>query len=145
MIILGIHDGHNASAALLVDGKLVSAVAEERLSREKHHYGFPHHAIKAILKDTNITIEQIDRVAMATRTLPPVYFRTRRNSTFTVEDYWKEQREYWYPKLYRNEHPSYTTLFQNHVSTSDFPYDESLIANEADHKGMWREIGRAHV
>ena len=138
MIILGIHDGHNASAALLVDGKLVSAVAEERFSREKHHYGFPHHAIKAILADAGITIKQVDRVAMATKTLPPAYFRTRRNATFSIADYWKEQREYWYPKLYRSEFPSYTALFQNHVNASDFPYDESLIADETDHKGMWQ-------
>lgn len=138
MIILGIHDGHNASAALLVEGKLVSAVAEERFSREKHHYGFPHRAIKAILADAGITIEQVDRVAMATKTLPPAYFRTRRNATFSIADYWKEQREYWYPKLYSNEAPNYTALFQNHVNASDFPYDESLIADETDHKGMWR-------
>ena len=48
MVILGIHDGHNASAALVVDGKLLSAVGEERFSREKHHYGFPFNAIKAV-------------------------------------------------------------------------------------------------
>ena len=35
MIILGIHDGHNASASLIVDGKLVCALGEERLSRDK--------------------------------------------------------------------------------------------------------------
>ena len=35
MIILGIHDGHNASAALLKDGKLICSIAEERLSRQK--------------------------------------------------------------------------------------------------------------
>lgn len=138
MIILGIHDGHNASAALLVDGKIVSAVAEERFSREKHHYGFPYLATQAVLADVGITIKQVDRVAMATKSLPPAYFRTRRNSTFSIDDYWKEQREYWYPKLYRNETPSYTALFQNHVNQSDFPYDETLIADETDHIGMWR-------
>ena len=41
MVILGIHDGHNASASLIVDGELVCALGEERLSRDKHQYGFP--------------------------------------------------------------------------------------------------------
>ena len=35
MLILGIHDGHNASAALVKDGKLTCAIAEERISRQK--------------------------------------------------------------------------------------------------------------
>ena len=29
MIILGIHDGHNASAALIINGELKCAIAEE--------------------------------------------------------------------------------------------------------------------
>ena len=81
MIILGIHDGHNASAALIVDGKLVCAIGEERLSRDKHQYGYPEKAIESVLKFGNISPSDIDRVAMATPTLPPAYFYTQRNST----------------------------------------------------------------
>lgn len=138
MIILGIHDGHNASAALVVDGKLVSAVGEERFSREKHHYGFPYEAIKSVLNDTNISIKDVSRVAMATKTLPPIYFYTRRNSTFSIQDYWKEQKYYWYPKLYEKKNPSYLDLFKDHVENTDFPYDKNLITSETDHKGMWK-------
>ena len=54
MIILGIHDGHNASASIIRDGKLECAIAEERLSRTKHHYGFPSKSIKMVLKTSNI-------------------------------------------------------------------------------------------
>ena len=50
MVILGIHDGHNASAALIINGKLICALGEERLSRDKHQYGFPSKAIEAVLK-----------------------------------------------------------------------------------------------
>ena len=92
MIILGIHDGHNASAALIVDGKLVCAIGEERLSRDKHQYGYPEKAIETVLKFGNISPSDIDRVAMATPTLPPAYFYTQRNSTFSINDYWKRQR-----------------------------------------------------
>ena len=46
MIILGIHDGHNASASLIIDGKLTCALGEERLSKGKHHYGYPSMAIQ---------------------------------------------------------------------------------------------------
>jgi hypothetical protein len=36
MRVLGIHDGHNASAVLLEDGKISYAVQEERLNRIKN-------------------------------------------------------------------------------------------------------------
>lgn len=138
MIILGIHDGHNASAALLVDGTLVAAVAEERLTRSKHQYGFPEQAIKAVLDAAGITMVDVDYVAMATATLPPAYFYTSRNSNFSIEDYWKEQREYWYPKLYEEKEPNYMEVFSQYVDRDTFCYDESLIKHENDHVGMWK-------
>jgi len=44
MKILGIHDGHNASASLIIDGCVIAAISEERLTRNKHQYGFPYKA-----------------------------------------------------------------------------------------------------
>ena len=41
MNILGIWDGHDAGAALLVDGRLVAAANEERFTRRKLDYVFP--------------------------------------------------------------------------------------------------------
>ena len=138
MIILGIHDGHNASASLIIDGKLVCALGEERLSRDKHQYGYPAKAIDTVLNASGITIDDVDRIAMSTATLPPAYFYTSRNSTLTIADYWKEQKEYWYPKLYKNEDPKYLDIFADKVDKNNFPYDESLIKHERDHEGMWK-------
>ena len=41
MIILGISDSHESHACILINGKLVSAIAEERLSRIKTDSGYP--------------------------------------------------------------------------------------------------------
>ena len=122
--------------ALIVDGKLICAIGEERLSRDKHQYGYPAKAIETVLKFGNISPSDIDRVAMATPTLPPAYFYTQRNSTFSINDYWKEQREYWYPKLFENKDPKYLDIFSHKVNKDNFPYDESLIKDEKDHEGM---------
>ena len=49
-IVLGINAYHgDASAALLVDGRLVAAVEEERFNRVKHWAGLPRQAIAACL------------------------------------------------------------------------------------------------
>ena len=99
MKILGIHDGHNSSACLIVNGELITAIGEERLTRNKHQYGFPFKSIEKILKISNLTYKNIDKVCMSTKTLPPRYFLTQRNSNFSIKDYWTEQKEYWYPTL----------------------------------------------
>jgi len=62
MIILGLSGavGHDASAAILVDGKLVAAVEEERFLRDKHAKGkFPYEAAKYCLKEAGIKPEQV--------------------------------------------------------------------------------------
>jgi carbamoyltransferase len=66
MNILGIWDGHDAGAALLVDGTLVSAVNEERLTRRKLEIGFPTRSIEACLASANLGPERIDAVAAST-------------------------------------------------------------------------------
>ena len=144
MVILGVWDGTPASAALVVDGKLVCAVAEERLSRVKNAYGYPENAINAVLRAANLEVKDIDRVAMSTKSLLPMYFYTQRNAKFSVKDYWKEQNDYWFPRLYKGENPSYLDIFRDKIDTASFPYDEKLISNERDAEGMWK-ARLAHV
>lgn len=65
MRILGIHDGHSASAAMIKDGLVLAAVQEERLSRHKNQGGFPELAIKDVLDMTGSTPNDIDIVAFS--------------------------------------------------------------------------------
>lgn len=54
---------HDAAACLIQDGKIVTAVEEERFSRKKHDNRFPRHAIAHCLKMGGISIAGIDLVA----------------------------------------------------------------------------------
>jgi len=65
MNILGIHDGHNAAAALMVDGRFVAAAQEERLTRRKNEVGIPRRAIGEVLDIGGLDVAQIDVVAIA--------------------------------------------------------------------------------
>jgi carbamoyltransferase len=53
-----------SSAALLKDGKVVAAVAEERFNREKASRAFPYNAINYCLRQSKCSIEDIDYVAV---------------------------------------------------------------------------------
>ncbi|MCB9783215.1 MAG: carbamoyltransferase [Candidatus Omnitrophica bacterium] len=63
-VILGLNAFHaGASAALLVDGQPVAAIAEERLNRVKYYARFPTHAIRRCLDTAGLDFKDIDAVA----------------------------------------------------------------------------------
>lgn len=65
MVILGINAYHgDASAAIVVDGKLIAAVEEERFNRIKHAAGFPKEAVRYCLKEAGVSLRQVDYVAI---------------------------------------------------------------------------------
>ena len=57
-----ISQGHDAAAALVVDGQLVSAGAEERFNRKKHSELFPKGAIDFCLASAGLQLRDIDRL-----------------------------------------------------------------------------------
>lgn len=66
MYILGLNIFHgDSSACIFKDDKLLVAIEEERLRRIKHWAGFPSMAIAACLKQTNISIEDIDHITIS--------------------------------------------------------------------------------
>jgi carbamoyltransferase len=65
MLILGLNMFHaDASAAIVLDGEIKFAVAEERLNRRKHFGGFPALAVKACLDAVGATISDVEHVAV---------------------------------------------------------------------------------
>jgi len=64
MNILGIHIGHDSSACLVHDGQIVADVAEERFTRTKHYAGAPLYSIGYCLEVCNLTMNDIDMVAV---------------------------------------------------------------------------------
>ena len=73
MNILGLHKGHDSSAAIVVNGEIVADVAEERFSRVKHHAGLPFQSVGYCLKAAGLTMEDIDVVAIASKFTVPDY------------------------------------------------------------------------
>ena len=53
---------HDSAAALIKDGKIISAAQEERFSRKKHDARYPFHAVDFILKSNNLKLNDIDYI-----------------------------------------------------------------------------------
>tara|TARA_B100000963_G_scaffold361409_1_gene396603 strand:- start:1093 stop:2928 length:1836 start_codon:yes stop_codon:yes gene_type:complete len=53
---------HDSAAAILVDGKIIAAAQEERFSRKKHDPRYPVNAIKYVLQESNLKLNEIDHI-----------------------------------------------------------------------------------
>ena len=65
MIILSIYPyTHISSAALIIDGKVVSAAQEERFNRKKMSTNFPTKTIEWCMKKNNLKFKDIDLITV---------------------------------------------------------------------------------
>lgn len=64
MIVLGLNTMENASASLVMDGRIIAAAEEERFTRVKHQEGVPANAIRYCLKEGGIEFSDIDIAAL---------------------------------------------------------------------------------
>lgn len=64
MNVLGLNTMENASAALVMDGRIVAAAEEERFTRAKHQEGVPVNGIKYCLEAGGISLAEVDVVAL---------------------------------------------------------------------------------
>ncbi len=53
---------HDSAAAILVDGKIIAAAQEERFSRKKHDPSYPFNAVKYVLEETKLNLNDVDHI-----------------------------------------------------------------------------------
>jgi len=64
MIVLGLHFGHDAGAAVVVDGEIVSCAIRERRTRVKHAMTLDMETIRSAIDNANLDVGQIDFCAV---------------------------------------------------------------------------------
>ena len=72
-IVLGIHVGHDRSAALLKDGNIIGSIAQERLDQIKHSrsIALPYDAIDSLLNYHEVSINEISCIAISGDAMEP--------------------------------------------------------------------------
>ncbi len=53
---------HDSAAALIIDGNIIAAAQEERFSRKKHDPRYPFNAVKYVLEESKLNLNQIDHI-----------------------------------------------------------------------------------
>jgi carbamoyltransferase len=85
--LLAVHRGHNASCAVMKDGKIVMACEEERFSRVKNDIGYPFHSLSYVAHTLSLSNDNVDRIAYTTKGFPSIFTKSRHRVTFTNADY----------------------------------------------------------
>src|SRR5512135_2118065 len=81
MRIIGVNNGHDPSCALVVDGKLVAFIEEERLNRFRHGVSlrdkgrltgtprsfFPYHSLTYCQRAGKLSLDDLDMIVVANR------------------------------------------------------------------------------
>ena len=138
MKILSIHWATNSTAALMINGEIISCASEERFSRLKNDEAFPARAIEAVLRIGNIRSLDLDLVVVAGERFDPTGILCHKWSKMSVKDRLKEQHEYWYPKLFENKDIFFLDLFKERMDIGQFPgkkWQEAIdFLHEGDHK-----------
>ena len=117
--VIGIYEGHDCSIALLVDGKIVASLQEERFTNRKNEWGFPYKAASWI--KSNYDLSDLSSVVLGSGFLDPSLCKIKRETNFSIDDWIKEQKFYWKKKLLDKENPDHYSIFSNN---SNFSYDE---------------------
>jgi carbamoyltransferase len=84
---LGINVSHNASAALMSNGKIIVAIQEERITQKKNFTGYPKKAIQFCINEAKKRKIKIEKAAFSTIKNPPFSYRVPLNHFFSLEDY----------------------------------------------------------
>lgn len=123
MKILGIYWGLPSTVSLYDEGKVLAAVSEERFSRKKNDGVIPSEAIKFCLKFAGISINEIDKVALASFYGQGIGDTISKKWEWSVDDYLKEQKERWWPKLYGDPKDSKNQIeiFRDRLDFDQYP------------------------
>jgi len=102
-IVLGINWEQNSSVALMINGEIKEAVAEERFSRLKNDERYPKLSIEYIMKKYHLNSTDIDFVCFVSKLWSPTWMLIRRYTKFKVEDHLNEQDKIWHPRFYQKK------------------------------------------
>ena len=144
---------HDSAAALIVDGKIVAAAQEERFTRKKHDYNFPHEAIAYCLREAGLSPEDLDYVGFYDKPLLKferlletylAYAPQGFASFLQAMPLWLKQKLYLPRELRKGLQGKYQKRFvftehhESHAASAFFPspFDEAAILT-LDGVGEW--------
>lgn len=118
-MIIGIHIGICSGVAVYENGDIIYAVSEERFSRRKNDSRYPQKAISNAIKVCQITSDKIEKIIFPSEAYNISHIICELSS-YSMEDYVREERKYYYPKFYKGEDVDYLECFHDKAIKSEY-------------------------
>lgn len=134
MNVLGIWDGHDSGAAILVEGRLRVAINEERLTRRKLEVCFPSRAIEACLCEAGLSPEAVGLVAMSTS-----------DPAKTLARWWPGSKERYYAVRRRQAEPGPLAGLARRVKYRMTEWAPGPVSRRLSRAALRRELRRHHL
>ncbi|MBE04611.1 MAG: hypothetical protein CMD67_05680 [Gammaproteobacteria bacterium] len=129
MVILGVATEHCSSAALMINGNIIGAIQEERLTKCKNQVAFPKKAIDELIKiHLDGDVSKIDQVVFGGTISDPYATFLDRHSNFSVKQHIQENKELWHPYFYKCNNQN-----ERDVLASSY-WKEKISLNESPNK-----------
>ncbi len=120
-VALGLNWEQNSTAALMIDGKIVGCVSEERFSRVKNDERYPKQAIEFLLDSQGLKKSDVDAVCYISTAWAPSYALTRHYSTYSVQDLVHEQYRVWRPRIMDGTRVSQVVAMAEKLDLDQYP------------------------
>lgn len=139
MYVLGLHQGHDSSATLVKNGKIIASAAEERFTRIKHYGLLPLKSLDFCLKFAKIEIADVDLIvfpSIAKNESLRIILDRKQKAIFTKEHPEKERRITDYLRLLALKILSKLELIeplQPPIYVKKFPYPNKKKILHLDH------------
>jgi len=95
MKILCIQDGHNASASLMINGKIIFALQEERFNEIKNYTGYPYQSVQYCLNFLKKEKLNLDLAGIASTFKNPYGDKIKMFNNFKPSDF----KNWWKTKI----------------------------------------------
>ena len=135
-VIVGVFDGHNASAAVYTGGQVRSVVQEERPTGIKNFFGPPDKAVVAALALAGVQAGEVERVCFASKYLseprPPGYMKSNFDDRYRSDLRSVAQRHVTSWKRYRARRTQ-ERMRQRRETAGEWGFDPRRVTFEDHH------------
>lgn len=143
--IIGIQVGITSGCAVYREGRIEFAASEERYSNVKNDTAFPEASLLDAVKFCNLTSDEIEQVVLVSQHMSPDHFLTNRECSFSVEDYMREQRDYYRPRILEGKQLDFIDVFADKLDPRYQDLTNEIKKGEATRAEIWNRWRKDRV
>jgi carbamoyltransferase len=132
--IVGVQIGITSGCAVYRNGIIEFAASEERYSRIKNDTSFPDQAINDAIKACGLNSSDIEKIILVSTRMSPDHFLVNRECKFNIDDYLREQNEYYKPRLFNKANIDFLEVFSEKI---DARYLDLLQEIRSSNEPRW--------